>query len=309
MAVVSFLQRFIESAADIAMTTGRNLGGTMLTPIHKPSRWAKRGKGLASAFDFHNTRAAGREYFVDRVQDSMKIIKDPNRHLIRRGVAAGAMVPRSVLGAVHTGAAAATDVVGMGAAVGATAVGAAITAPLQLGLAAGALATKGTMKSGWWLAKKTGLTPTGVMKAGGMAGAELARDGGAIVAGTGKMLWRTRKDPLMGTALVGGAIAIGGAMGAGDYEDKALYGSVYGGPGTGMGRFNPEIQAPAWALTPTYSPYMDIEQQRITERAMEDDTLGAVDPLYGPLGHDFGSGATGDLVFALHRLRNGGGQL
>lgn len=312
MATVSFLQRLLEGAIDITMTTGRNFAGSTFTRLNSGKGWKRRGRGFASSFDFHNTKNAWGEY-SEGVDRSIELLKDPNRGILRKGLEVGLMSPRAVLSAGHMAVAGATDVVGMGGAVAGSALGHAVSAPIQLAAAAtigiGAPVAKATLKGGWKLAKATGMTPTGIAKGTGMAGAELARDAGAIVGGTGKFLWNTRKDPLVGSMLVGGAIIAGAAMGEGDYRDTQTYGSMYGGRGTNMGVFNPQIQSPAWQLTQTYSPGMDGVQRNVAQAAKEDNVVrGAIDPLYGPLGHDH-AGATGDLVFALHNLRNGGGQI
>lgn len=310
MATVSLLQRFVEGAFDVALTTSRNFAGSATTRIDRGESWARRGRGLASSFDFHNTRNAANEYFGDRVKDSINILNDPNRSLLRKGAEVGLMGPRAVIGGLHTGVAAATDVIGGAGAVAGSIAGHAISAPVQLAaatMAVGKPVAKATLKGGWALAKGTGMTPTGIAKGVGMAGGELAKDVGGTVAGAGKLLWNTRKDPLMGTALVGGAIVVGAAMGAGEYNDEQIYGSAYGGRGTGKAYMNPQIQSPAWQLNPTPSPGMDRVQANMQKSAEEDNALvGGIDPLYGPLGHDFGHGATGDLVFALHNLRSGG---
>lgn len=319
MAVVSFIQRLTDAAFDIGMKGARNFGATATTRLWRGKSLAKRGRGYADAFKFHNTREAAQEYFVDRTKDSMKILTDPNRSLLRKGVAATAMPVRMTLGAAHAALAAATDVAGMGAATVGTVAGLGISAPaLAIGVAAkvSAPVVKAGLKGGWKVAKFTGMTPFGVAKATGMAGGRLAGDVGATVAGTGKFLWNTRKDPIVGSALMVGAIGLGAVLGSGDYRDKQIYGSMYGGkpPGsygeaynTHRGYFNPVIQAPAWQLTKTYSPGMDKLQEQVYRGAANDNALEeSIDPLYGPMGHDLGQGATGDLVFALHALRNGG---
>ena len=101
--------------------------------------------------------------------------------------------------------------------------------------------------------------------------------------------------------LVGGAIVAGAALGNMESEERAIQGSYFGGRGTGIGYMNPEVTGGAWQLTSNKLSKAGIEMQ---QRMMEKDGYDAVKTVKPPGGDTFG--ATGDLVFALNQLRQGG---
>jgi len=108
-----------------------------------------------------------------------------------------------------------------------------------------------------------------------IAAFRIGRDVTLMAGHTAQFLWRNRNDPFFGAAL------ITGAMGAG-----AIHGQYRYAMDVGLGYVNPEIQSPAFMLneTPKPSPEELMQNRNVLDNF----------------------NATGDLVFALHRLRHGG---
>lgn len=289
---VSFLQRFVEDAFNIGLHGAGNFTKGATRSIRKGKGWRNRGEDIAHSWNF--TEGSGREAYDQMVE-----------HWARsKGVKGKAWFAlNSPFHAAHVVAGAGADVAKGVVGTAATVAGSAVGAIGGTTALVGAKAMKyGVLKPGWFLTKKVG---SGVAKGSTALGYSMARDTAVYGAAAGKLLWKTRKDPLMGSLLVGGAIVVGGAAGEQNYQEEALYGSPDGGRyGTrkGFGYMNTEITGGAWQLNRTgpSSKQVAMLQDRINQQG----GYQGIMTTKGPGGDQLG--ATGDLVFALNQLRQGG---
>lgn len=297
---VSFLQRMVEGAMLAPFQAAKHgFMGAARSPF-KAGSYKKHGEALVKD-TFSSTRSA-LEDTSRWMDDSISIMGDKNRSWARRGVAGAGLMGKGVFGMGHTTMAMGIDAVKAPINIAARTAGFAVGTTARVGLGVGFMVgkpvAKASMKAGWSVTKHTA---PGMIKAGAMAGGELAKDVGYTAAGTAKALWKHRNNPMMGSAIVGGALAAGAVLGNSDYEQRAMFGNEYGGKGTGSGYMNPQIQAPAWQLTKTaQSGIAGAVQKTMDEKGGYE----AVEQYSGPMGNNMG--ATGDLVFALNALRNGG---
>lgn len=107
---------------------------------------------------------------------------------------------------------------------------------------------------------------------------------GSTAMGLGKLAWDHRRSKILGTAFILGATIFGAARGNKEAQMNAS-----------MGMINPNMQRPAWAIQGGANPrgYSKLDGQY---RSFGNVNGTSIDDL----------GATGDLVFALNNIRNGG---
>lgn len=297
---VSFLQRFVEDALSVGFTTVKNTATGAGRSYKKGKGWQNRLEDMRGAWDFSTTKDAAGDLYDSFATASSGWGK------------VGAVVG-APFRAAHTVAGVGTDILrGIGGTAGTIAGTAAGAATAGTAMVAGGIIKHGLLKPGWALTKAVA---PGLMKntaKATYAGAHVAvRDGGTIAAAGAKFLWQTRKSPVVGSALVGGAIALGASHGNKEYEEQAMHGHPYGGkqsshhPERGqiknMGYMNAEITGGAWQLMPS-ADKMAPQLQDLQRRANEQ---GGYEAIESTRGND-SLGATGDLVFALNQLRQGG---
>lgn len=288
---VSFLQRMFEDAINVGFTTVKNTATGAGRSVMKGKGWANRGRDMLSAADPRGGMAHG-------AYDDM--VDHWARSKSGWGYAGAAAATPFHVG--HMAMGAVGDVVKAGAGVAGTALGTGVGLAGRGAGIAGALALKG----GWQLTKTVGMP---VAKTTAVVGANLAgRTIGAtatIGAAAAKGVWQTRRNPLVGSALVAGAIGVGATLGNNDFQERAEYGTPDGGKyGTrrGFGYMNTQITGGAWQLNAN-APLTPTAQE-LQNRINEQGGYEGIHTAKGPMGDQ--GGATGDLVFALNQLRQGG---
>lgn len=306
----TLLQRFIEGAFHVGLQGGKNFGSGVVRNPLKSTGYRKRGQALLDDNVTSGQTVQAWKDTVDSIHDSIDVLRRPiggNSGVFdvgRKALAAGAIPLKAGLGAGHLAIGAAADVAGAGASIIGGTLGVASRAAGTVVGGTLALTGKAALKGGWALTKTVG---PGVAKATGGLAYIGARDATAIAGGTAKFLWNTRNNPLVGTALVGGAVAAGAAVGNSNSQDRYMHGQVNEGyypQGSVQGRINSNVVQGAWTLQrkdAALSPTGDKIQQHIDANG---DPYKTIQDANGPMGAGFG--ATGDLVFALNSLRGGG---
>jgi hypothetical protein len=316
----SLIQRFIEGAFHVGFQGAKGTGSGLVRNPLKGKGYVNRTKGLGNDLSSGQTVGAWQDT-VDSIHDSLDVLRRPTNwedpgdvmfNGMRKTMAAAAIPLKGALGAGHLAIGAAADVAGVAANTVGAAAGIATRTVGGLTIGAGAIAGKAALKGGWALTKMAG---PGVAKTTGHLAWNATKDAAYIAGGTGKFLWNTRHNPLVGTAVVGGAIAAGAALGNSNSQDRDMYGQVnpahYPGyqaydPQTGeykRGLRNEVVQGAYMLQRPDskLSAAGDKTQQHINSNG---DAYKTIQDANGPMGAGFG--ATGDLVFALNSLRGGG---
>lgn len=289
---VSFLERMISDAFNIGLTTTKNTVTGATRRMGSAKGWRNRGRDVLSSIDPRNGMAKGA---YDDMVDHWARSKNGWGY-------AGAALATPVH-AGHMALGAVGDVARAAGGIAGTAAGTVLGGAVRGAAGAGYVGMKyGVIKPGWLLTKHVGVP---VAKAGtrvGILGVGAAADIGAA---TAKGIWKTRNNPLVGSALVMGAIGVGATMGNNDFQERAEYGSPYGGRyGTqkGFGYMNTQITGGAWQLNAN-TP-LTASAQELQNRINEQGGYEGIHTTKGPMGDQ--GGATGDLVFALNQLRQGG---
>ena len=221
-------------------------------------------------FNFNSTKAA----LEDMRYDWYRMWKGGSKSIGGATARLAKSVPLAGLSVLDVGVGLATDIAKKPAAIGGAMAGAAFNLSLiPIGMAGVAAFKLG--KVGLKLGAK--VAPT-LGKWGAMGAGHLVDTVATAAGNSAKFAWKHRRSKLLGTAFILGAMALGGARG---YKENQI--------SADMGMVSPDVQRPAWAVQGGTNPqgYKDIKTQWTP--AMLDDL-----------------GASGDMAFALHNIRNGG---
>lgn len=268
----TFFQRMLESVLDAGWALGKHAVGGIVRG-YSAKALSKRARSLANDISLTTTRQAirdAREQYATWFR-RMRNLEGPEKLTIPIRLTVGGPI-RLANTALDIGVSTAADAARSAAALAGHAAGTAVglTARLGIGLPLklAAIGAKPIAKRASKLALYTALaTPVAAFRVG--------RDTALMAGHTARFLWRNRNDPFFGTVLMAGAMGAGAAHGTYRYTMNA-----------GLGYVNPEIQSPAFLLNETPKP--DPEELMANRNVLDN------------------FNATGDLVFALHRLRHGG---